>query len=797
LSQLDILKEKSNKKINYEVPVIVKVLLKQTIYFLIGLVVSKGMIFDKYAPFGTAMMASVPYKNMWALLFGESLGYILPSSIGGSNVRYMASTIAAMSMRWAFNDLKKVKKSSFYAPIVTFIPIISTAIVMESANGISIKILISLAIESLIASVSAFFFSRTISLSGDKQKFRSLNQYEIVCSAMTACVFIMSLSIFFIANLSIGRIIATVAVLFFSYHLGITGGSIAGIASGIAFSLSSGNFSYISGAYAFGGMVCSILLHMGKIAIVIALLVSHIIIYLQTNDLNIILQGVFEVIIGASIFLLIPQSIGDNFSKFLLKPPDKNLTKELKSTVSMRLEFASKAMSKVADCVSQVSKKLSKIENEEKTTFEDYIEKINNVCNLCNLKTLCWNKRTEETLKVFENAYNTFIKEKRMINKIDFPKDFKCHKPDEILRATSTFRKDQYEKESAQQRVGEIKSFVTEQFSSLSEILSELADEFNEYEKMNNIISQQIFQKLTEEGAKILQVNCRINKFNRYSVEIEALNSSEEILKKPFVKKTIEKLCGKNFDKPCIEIIDNRIRMQISQIANLKVKINAAQHICNNGTLCGDNFFYFEDGLGKMVVVLSDGMGTGGRAAVDGAMASGIFSRLVKAGIGFDCALKVTNFALLSKSDDESLATLDIVCIDLFTGRTEFMKAGAPLTLVRKKSKIIKVDLESLPIGIFKKAEFMKQTSKLEENDMIVMFSDGAISSDEKWLEREIFSFKEENIKNFSQYLVDEAKNHQEPGYDDDITVITICLAKNKKNKDKLSKTSKDTSLKY
>ena len=46
---------------------------------------------------------------------------------------------------------------------------------------------------------------------------------------------------------------------------------------------------------------------------------------------------------------------------------------------------------------------------------------------------------------------------------------------------------------------------------------------------------------------------------------------------------------------------------------------------------------YFYDGKGHFIMILSDGMGTGGRAAVDGAMASGLMARLLKAGFGYDC----------------------------------------------------------------------------------------------------------------------------------------------------------------
>ena len=80
-----------------------------------------------------------------------------------------------------------------------------------------------------------------------------------------------------------------------------------------------------------------------------------------------------------------------------------------------------------------------------------------------------------------------------------------------------------------------------------------------------------------------------------------------------------------------------------------RVETGFSQHIFGNGRLCGDSFSCFEDGCGRQAAVLSDGMGAGGRAAVDGAMASGLFSRLLQAGVGPEAALQVVNSALIAQ----------------------------------------------------------------------------------------------------------------------------------------------------
>ncbi|MDR1467459.1 MAG: SpoIIE family protein phosphatase [Oscillospiraceae bacterium] len=778
MAQLNVARTNEAKDFGFEIPSALKSLFRQILYFCMGIVISRGVVFDKYSPFGTAMMASVPYRKMWALLCGEIFGYMLSD---GGNVQYIAALIAIISMRWALNDLEKIKNSLFYAPVVTFIPTVSIAIVMNSVDGFSFSGLIAIAIESMISSVSAYFFSQTVLLASGKQKFKALTQQQLACCAMTGCILIMSLSVFCVGDISIGRILAIAAILFFSYYLGITGGSISGIGAGIVFSLSSQNSSYISGAYAFGGMISGILASMGRWAISIAFLTSHLIISLQTNDANIIVQGVYEVVGGATIFLLIPKQYAERFSKMLIKPPEQNgFAQDTQNNISSRLQLASDAISSVADCVSKVSEKLLKLSKKE-DIINSYTTSIHEICDCCNLKSLCWNEYTHDTLDSFEKA-RIIAEKKKVIDENDFTESFKqrCRKIKKVIDRINIFCEEQIEKNKAHERILEIKKSVSEEFSSLSEILSKLSSEFNQSITTNDAIASEILTALNKENIETKNTSCIVGENNRIFISMEIYNEADSVIKKPHVKKVIEKICGKELDEFCLETIEDKTIVRIAEKPIFQTKINSFQHVCRDGTLCGDNLTYFNNGSGKIIVMLSDGMGTGGRAAVDSAMASSILIKLIKAGMGFDSAIKFANFAMISKSEDESLATLDVACIDLFTGEVEFMKAGAPFSLIRKKSKIKKLDIESLPIGILPEAKFVKENTRLENDDLILMFSDGAISSEDNWLENELSSLKESDVKAFSNRIVNEAKNRQKYGYDDDITAITIHILKNK-----------------
>lgn len=150
---------------------------------------------------------------------------------------------------------------------------------------------------------------------------------------------------------------------------------------------------------------------------------------------------------------------------------------------------------------------------------------------------------------------------------------------------------------------------------------------------------------------------------------------------------------------------------------------------------------------------------------------------LIKAGIGFDCALKIVNSALLVKSGDESLATIDLAVFDLFSGKVNFMKAGATISYVRKFGKAIKIDAPSLPVGILNEVEFSREDLELSQDDLIVLFSDGVTASGDDWIPAIIESWKGEAPQELAEKALSEAIARRNDGHDDDITVIVMKIA--------------------
>lgn len=321
----------------------------------------------------------------------------------------------------------------------------------------------------------------------------------------------------------------------------------------------------------------------------------------------------------------------------------------------------------------------------------------------------------------------------------------------------------------------ELRMVAADQFFSISDMLADLAFEFDEAELFDYKAAGKIRRMLGEYDIYPENISVIVDKFNRTRVEISAPAKTRG-LDSLRIKSEIEKICGRYFEKSRTNYSGKSQMVSIIERANYKMDFGFAQY-CAEGKLCGDTIKMINDGRGHMIFIISDGMGKGGRAALDGAMGAGLLSKLLSAGFGFDSSLKVVNSALLVKSSEESLATLDCACVDLFNGKCEFYKAGAPKSYVLKNNSLSKCELSSMPAGILRGIEFAKRTTVLNVGDEIIMMSDGI--TDLGGILDEFIKVNDKVTSNErAQAILDFALEHGDSRHRDDMSVIVARLIK-------------------
>ncbi len=751
--------------------------------FLAGMVCSRGLMFGKYAPFGVAVAAAVPRGGLWAGAMGAFLGYLIPSPVYVP-ARYAAALVAVTAIRWALSELKSVNTHPLFAPAAAFLPLLLTGMTMVFLNG-SISYTAALYVaESFLGAGSAYFLRRSANLltglgaDGQERSWARAAVFDagdMAAVSVSVGILLLAFSEVSVMGVSVGRILMVLLVLCCARAGGISGGAVAGVAAGAIQGLATAGLSYLSGAYGLGGLMAGVFAPMGAVAAAVAFIISHGVASLQVGSGSPqIFTGSIEVAVATVAYMVIPKSrrIGELFSA----RPDSLSGGALRGNIVMRLRYAAQALLCVSDSVDEISKKLSVICAPNLQGV--YNKSTETICAGCGMSGVCWRKYKDETLDNFAQLYKP-LKEKEKLETCDFTKEFagRCCRAGEMRDEINKNYGRYLMKEAAELRAAQVREVVEGHFRTTAGILEEMAGEFSMYQRFDEEAARRVAGILRESGVTPLEVCCRVDKYGRMTVEAEISRERQKRLNRASFTREVSEACGRAFAPPCVSSAEDRCRIQMCQRPQLQIGRGFSQYCAGGGAFCGDSTNVFFDGCGRLIAVLSDGMGTGGRAAVDGAMTSAMAESLLKAGIGFDSMLQTVNSALIAKSGDESLATMDVACIDLFSGRAEFLKAGAACTVLRRGRRSELIEASSVPVGIMPGVEFAAAERDVSVGDIVVMVSDGVVAAGSEWLVDLVMAWdEEENPNMLAQNITDEARKRRSDGHEDDVTALVLVV---------------------
>ena len=222
----------------------------------------------------------------------------------------------------------------------------------------------------------------------------------------------------------------------------------------------------------------------------------------------------------------------------------------------------------------------------------------------------------------------------------------------------------------------------------------------------------------------------------------------------------------------------NIMKFSTSGVYNTAVGVSQVSK--TGETVCGDSVFRFKTDENKYYVMICDGMGSGTAARSESMLTGNLLKRFLEAGLGAKTAITMVNSSLALKQDKEMFSSVDLVCIDLVSGKTEFFKIGGTKSFIRHDDEIQTVFCESLPMGMLNKVSTVSDTKMLEEDDVIVMMSDGVCDTEfgvftsEKI--KKLLNDEEKTMDELSEAILKSALKKRNNIAKDDMTVVTIQL---------------------
>lgn len=751
-------------------------LLLQLLWGGFSYLVAAGNMLEGLSPFGVALAAACPQKLLLACTIGAAGGSLFPAGIAFS-MKYAAGVMIVAVARMLLFGGKLLQYSSIYAPLIAGVSLFLPSLAVTMTSSFTAADILLCGAEALLAASAAWFFAHSVELF--RQGVHVLRRTDAVCLFVTAAIFLLSLSAFHIFGLSLGQTAALLLILCSAATAGEGAGAVCGTICGTAISLA--QFPNLSalGIYPLCGLLSGLFSHLGKFACAAAFSLTYALLTLLSRSPGDAISYLIESAAASTLFMLLPLNALQNLRQKAFRDLDRLESRGMKELLFSRIEDASAALSDIALSTKEISDKLAQLRCG--TVEEVYQAAIDGVCRKCDRNVQCWQKDFNDSMNCF-NHFTELLRKNAAITEDDFiyPLSAQCKKREKLLDIINSRYETFVEKEGLRRKAAQVRSVVTDQFEGMALMLEDLGGELLQLSSCDRKLSTKLQAYADTLALEIESISGCRDENDVLSVRLLLPEQKlPRIGKGEKLAEELSELCGCELDLPEIVCTKGKARLIFRELAAYYMDFANSQHICDMAKVCGDSCKTFTDRRSIAHMILSDGMGYGSAAALDSSMTVALLSRLIDANVSYDSALKIVNSALLVKSGEETLATIDIAAMDLHSGQVRFYKAGAAPTFIRRNGKTGYVDSTSLPVGILSSVEFEKSTLKLSAGDLIVMVSDGATTSGVDWIRHTIDRFDEaDGLQSLCDDIRTTARLKRSDLRDDDITVMAGILRK-------------------
>ena len=634
---------------------------------------------------------------------------------------------------------------------------------------------------------------------------RAFSIEEIIGASLLvsiACSAFGNLSIF---GLSIRNILSIFMVLLLGWRNGVLIGTTAGVTIGVTLGIIAQNDPIIVAEYAVAGMIAGLFNKYGKIGVVAGFVIGNgILIYVAKGDTN-NFEMFKEILVAAIGLLAVPNWVGIDIEELNPKenyfPSFKNNRLSQGEETVNQLNMVSETIKDIADTY-ELDSTAEEAKKKNKNTF--ITELLNNLDGLEDnlLYDDISNTKNGIVDEIFEvlidkqemtakDLINVFAKFDNYIVTLDNKKIKK--EIEQIVKAINFAYKTSKKDFIWEEKVKSNKKNVQAQLDGVSKAISSIAVKI---EKENNTKDTYIDQKkkiidmLEIKG--IFVENLEITtKEKRTYIELYLTEDSKISENKDIEK--IQAVLEKNLDEKLMinEVKTKRLNKQGKRVFcymssdKYLLQIGQDSKIKNGSPVSGDSILQIRLNDGKYLMAISDGMGSGPEARKSSQIAIKMLERLLMSGFDKNTSIDLINTTIMN-ANEEIFATLDIMIIDLFNGKVEFIKNGACPTYVKNGNSVHIIKSLSLPAGILKDINLTTYDKDIENQDIFVMCSDGILDANveyknkELWVKYLLEDIETTSVQKIADLILNEAVDNSYGVTKDDMSLIVCKLILNK-----------------
>lgn len=676
-------------------------------------------------------------------------------------------------------------------------------------------------LSSVMVGISSYIFYKIFSNSlivihefGIKKAFA---MEEVIGASIMIAITASAFRGIAIFGFEIRTILSILIVLILGWKNGVLVGATTGITIGTVLGIIGQAQPIMIASFALSGMIAGIFSRFGKPGVIVGFLLGNAVLTYVTNGNTTAIIYVKEILIASLGLLLVPKTIQIDIeeligkTKFFPTTPVHQL-EENKETIH-KLNTMSETIQEMAQTYKEVAATVvdeeEEIEEQNKSIFQEELMSNLEMINLENI--LYEDLQIIDRTGILTDMYQVLRREEELTRK-DLLEIFAKHnnyiigfddvqvsmKLEKDIREVMKVVNDSYKISKLnfiwKQKIEENKKNISNQLDGVSKVISSLAEEMkeeNDTKEKFRIEKEEIKVICKEKNIPLEEIKIKQEKTGRMVITTYLESCHKEQAAECHIVK-LEKILSKIFNEKivlqneeCGAKLGNSLCVNtfISEDKYL-LQIGIAKATKENSPISGDSNLTIKLKDGKYLLAISDGMGSGPKARQSSQIATKMLERMLTTGFDKDTSLELINSTLSLNTEEDYYATLDVAILDLYAGNIEFIKNGACPTYIKhnKETQIIKA--LSLPAGILENINLVVYDKDLENQDIMVMCSDGIMESNteyqnkELWVKNILEEIATDNVQKIADIILKESIDNGFGVAKDDMTIITTKFIK-------------------
>lgn len=637
--------------------------------------------------------------------------------------------------------------------------------------------------EGMLVIVLTQVLEKAVYLLSCSKNMESLTNEQMISVVMLLVIAIGGIYDPVPAKVSVSEGLLYLLILSMAGRYGSSAGAIAGAGAGILSGIRGNDVSFI-GLFCLIGIFVGAVKKAGKWAGLIIYVLSGLsLALLYPSELwnvavlrSFLAAGIVYAFIPASFF-----NAGDEKDK---DSAENILTKyNLKTQTSYKLQEFANAFSRLSDSLSAGSSVVTAAGGYNSEVMFNEITSA--VCQSCTNCSACWQSRYYDTYHETIGIIGACSDGK--VQASDIPSNFalKCIRIDDFMREVN--RQIELARVNMMwvNRFNQNRALMVRQMKDTAKLISELEKDVSGMGRVSIDGEEEILAMLRAFGVKVKKIVTAKRRDGQCEIIIRMKVNGGNCITYKEVADMISGVLGERW---CVaegfaSTLSKEFRT-ISFVKDVKYRIltGVARTAKTGEEVSGDNYSFIRLSAGRVIMTITDGMGSGMPAYEESEKVIELIEQFVQAGFREDIALRLVNSSMFLDGEKDDFSTVDICVIDLNKATCECMKYGAPSTFIRKKDTVKVIESEEIPIGILPEITTSDSIHRLSTGDFVIMLSDGITDSfkdnSDEAVSELIRSIDTDNPQELADRILSEALNCNMHKAGDDMSVLVAGIWK-------------------